>query len=225
MDSTLERFYPRDVPGIQKAMELTRRHRALENLVAVLEVPGGDEEQLLEFAIAFREELSRLPEIQFLDSLPRLDTDVLLHSSLSAKAILYLPPERLGDFIDRLSDKSIRAQVSENHATLLSAAGLAAKPWIARDPLQLFPFFIEPFGRAHGQLRFQVEDGILLSPDRQMAILLARPAAPPLKISASAGNWTHPCARRNARHRTPPASARSVSATRDLTISFSSTMP
>lgn len=110
LDSSFSRLYPRNSPSIRKLLELSKRYGGMDNLVVVIDVPGGEQDDLLDFAEQMLDGLRRLPEIESIEEAPRLDSEALLGSKLAEKALLYLNEKELDQFLSRITDASILAK-------------------------------------------------------------------------------------------------------------------
>jgi uncharacterized protein len=91
-------------------------------------------------------------------------------------ALLYLPPERMPELAQRLSDAGIVEQVARNRLRLSSPTAALDQELMTNDPLQLMPLFFRPTG-ALGNLRLDLTDGYYLARDGRALLMLVQPTA------------------------------------------------
>jgi predicted RND superfamily exporter protein len=179
VDSSFKRLYPQNSPSINKLLELTKRYGGMDNLVVVIDVPGGDQDDLLDFAEEMLDGLRTLPEIESIEEAPGLDPDTLLASKVAEKALLYLNEKEFDQFLNRITDVSIQAKVKANSELLKSSAGTAATRILGADPLGISPLILDRFRQPFSKLKIRYEDGLLLSSNGELAVILARPTGSP----------------------------------------------
>jgi len=97
------------------------------------------------------------------------------------KALLYLREEDLRKIEAKLTDSAIKQQIRALKARLHSPLGSFTSPWVARDPLDLWPIFERyiPIDLLRGRIESQ---GVLLSEDGKMMLLAAKPKGAPSDV-------------------------------------------
>ncbi len=73
-----------------------------------------------------------------------------------------------------LSEEYISARIADNRMMLLFPAGSALSGHIRQDPLHLFSPVVSRLQTLQGELRYELYDGYILSPDRHRAIVMMR---------------------------------------------------
>ncbi|MDP6114098.1 MAG: MMPL family transporter [Planctomycetota bacterium] len=178
LDSSLKSLYPQNSPSINRLLDLNRRYGGMDNLVTVIDVPGGDQDDLLDFAEEMLDGLRALPEIESIEEAPGIDHATLLESNVAGKALLYLNVKELDQFLARITDASILARIKANSELLKSGAGSTATRILGADPLGLSPLVLDRFRQPFSKLKIRYEDGLLLSSEGDLAVILARPKGP-----------------------------------------------
>jgi predicted RND superfamily exporter protein len=163
----------RDVDAFRSAVA---EFGSVSHLVVLLEAgPQEGPDELEDFADLFAARLLELPElIERVEY--RLDPGARFLDLFYDNALLYLPPERLGDLAEKLTDRAIVERVQRNRLLLSSPTAAFTQDLMVNDPLGLMPLlFDRPRGNL-GNLRVDLGDGYYLSQDGRTLILLVVPA-------------------------------------------------
>lgn len=153
---------------------------AIDYLVVLVDAQEGQSaEDLQDFADLFAENLrAREDLVELVDKGFRLDEDFV--DLLYGHALLFLPPDRLPELADKLTDEAIREQLAENRLAMASPAAAtgATGEFLRRDPLGLFEVLFRDRLSNRGVLPIDITDGYYLSRDGRSLILLVKPTGP-----------------------------------------------
>ncbi len=153
---------------------------AIDYLVVLVGAQEGQSaEDLQDFADLFAENLrAREDLVELVDKGFRLDEDFV--DLLYGHALLFLPPDRLPELADKLTDEAIREQLAENRLAMASPAAAtgATGEFLRRDPLGLFEVLFRDRLSNRGVLPIDITDGYYLSRDGRSLILLVKPTGP-----------------------------------------------
>jgi predicted exporter len=164
-----------NAPTTGAFVKFLKEFGAADSLLIVLErESGGEVESFAPFADLLAEELIKSGEF---DERPaRLDQAAreIMGQQLVCKALLYLTEDDLREMEAKLTDAAIRQHVRALKVRLQTPLGSFASQWAARDLLELWPLFQKhlPMGSMRGGI---VSEGNLLSEDRKMMLLMAKP--------------------------------------------------
>jgi predicted RND superfamily exporter protein len=183
LQSDVVNLLPTNVPKTGAFVKFFKEFGAADSLFIVLERRnGGEVESFGPLAEALAQRLMESGEFSEIQG--RVDRDAVekVATQFVSKALLYLTEDDLREMETRLSDRAIESQVRELKARLYSPLGSLSSQWAARDPLDLWPIF-----RRHipvDLMSFGMDSsGTLLSDDRKMMLLIARPKGPPSDVA------------------------------------------
>jgi len=158
---------------------------SIDYLMILLEA-GKDEgaDDLEDFADLYAEKLradeSLVESVEY-----RFQFDARFMELFSENALLFLPPERLPEVAEKLTDPAIRRQIAENRIALSSPAAAMAGGLVLKDPLGLMPLLVERLLSHRGALKVDLSDGYYLSQDNRTLIMLVKPAHPSQDLAYS----------------------------------------
>ena len=178
LDSDILALIPegnRQVDGFKAAVS---EFGSVSHLIILLEA-GEDEgpDELEDFADLLAEKLAELPEL--IETIEyRLDPGADFLDLFYDNALLYLPPDRLGELEGKLADEAILNQIRQNRLSLSSPTAAFTEELMINDPLGLMPLFLDrPMGNL-GNLQVDLTSGYYLSTDGKALVMLVRPTGP-----------------------------------------------
>ena len=144
-------------------------------LVEAGETQGPDE--LEEFANAFAERLERLDTlIEQVDYRFELSPEMI--DLVYRRGLLFVPPERLDELRERLSDDGIARRLAALRANQSSPLSFATQDLSTNDPLDLMSLILGRLEGTRGLFDLEVADGYYFSRDHQTLIMLVKPVGP-----------------------------------------------
>jgi predicted RND superfamily exporter protein len=151
---------------------------SIDYLLVLLEAEEGKgADDLEDFADLFAENLFDLEElVDYVEYRFELDSEFL--ELFYKNAILFLPPDRLAELAEKLTDEAILGRIQENLLALSTPAGALTHDLIVNDPLGLMPLFLNRLEGSRGVLKFDLSDGYYLSEDGRSLIMLVKPIGP-----------------------------------------------
>ncbi len=182
LQSDVLNLLPTNAPTTAAFVKFLKDFGTADSLFIVLERKGGGEvESFGAFAEVLAEELIKSGE--FGEMPGRMDPAAreIIEQQFVRKALLYLTEDELREMEAKLTDTAIREQVRALKMTLHSPLGSFTSQWAARDPLAIWPLFRKhfPTGSIGGGAEAQ---GYLLSDDRKMMLLMAKPRGSPSDV-------------------------------------------
>jgi predicted RND superfamily exporter protein len=165
---------PAHAPATGSFVRFLKEFGAGDSLFIVLErKSGGEVESFAPFAGILAERLMATGELKEIQG--RLDPGLResIARQFSAKALLYLNAQDLREMETRLTDGAIQQRVHDLKAKLHSPLSSFTSRWIAQDPFDLWPLFLKYLPT--GSLDPPDSHGVLLSEDRKMILLVAKP--------------------------------------------------
>jgi predicted RND superfamily exporter protein len=182
LQSDVLNLLPSNAPTTAAFVRFLKDFGTADSLFIVLERKGGGEvESFGAFAEVLAEELIRSGE--FGEMPGRMDQAAreIMERQFVRKALLYLTEDDLREMEAKLTDTAIRQQVRALKMSLHFPLGSFTSQWAARDPLALWPLFRRhfPTGPIGGDADAQ---GYLLSDDRKMMLLMAKPRGLPSDV-------------------------------------------
>ena len=161
----------RQVDGFKKAVA---EFGSVSYLVMLLEAGEHDgPDELEDFADLFAERLGQYEDlVEFIEF--RLDPGAEFLDLFYDNALLYLPPEKLSELEQKLSNEAILRQVEQNRLRLSSPTASFVQELMVNDPLELMPLLFRPAGSL-GHLKVDLTDGYYLSRDGRDLIMLVKP--------------------------------------------------
>jgi len=128
-------------------------------------------------------ELLRVRAIENVDYRFRIDEEFL--RLFYGNAVLFLPPERLPDLAEKLSDRAILDRIRQLKLDLGSPTAGFGPATAVNDPLGLLPLLLNRLEGARGELQIDLTDGYYLSRDQRTLIMLVKPTGPSQDIDFS----------------------------------------
>jgi hypothetical protein len=176
-DTEILNLLPPDDPVVVAFREALAEFGSLDVLLIAVRIPPEVVvDPYLEFADVLGPRLEQLSEIDYVDY--RIgDIDQLIEE-FYPKAFLFLDEEGRREVESRLTEKGIATQVAELRARLETPQAFALRELMLADPLGLAEVFIERLDISQGGLKIDWTQGYLLSRDRQMLLMVAKPTEP-----------------------------------------------
>jgi predicted RND superfamily exporter protein len=157
---------------------------SIDYLIILLEAgPDDGPDEVEDFADGFAEKLRASDLVESVEY--RFQPDAAFMNLFSENALLFLPPEQLGDVAAKLTDDAIRARVKENRVALSSPTAALAENLVVRDPLGLMSVFVDRLLSHRGALQVDLSDGYYLSKDNRTLIMLVKPSHPSQNLAYS----------------------------------------
>lgn len=166
----------RQVDTLKEALE---DFGSIDYLLILLEAGEEDDADALEdFADRFADRLGGLAGlVEYVDYRFELEDDFL--ELLYENAILFLPPDRLGELEARLTDEAIDRRLQEIRLGQNTPIALVMADLATADPLQLMPLFLDRLLSGNqGALKIDISDGYYLARDSSALIMLVKPTGP-----------------------------------------------
>ncbi|HXV74756.1 MAG TPA: MMPL family transporter, partial [Candidatus Polarisedimenticolaceae bacterium] len=151
---------------------------SIDYLLVLLEAGEGEgPDELEDFADRFADRLVGLDElIEYVEYRFELDDDFL--ELFYRNAVLFLPPDRLGELAAKLTDEAIAERLSRLKLELSSPMASLTQDLVVNDPLRLMPLFLNRLEGNRGVLKVDLSDGYYLSQDARTLIMLVKPVGP-----------------------------------------------
>ena len=148
---------------------------SVDYLIVLVEARGEmGPAELMDFADLFAEGLVAQKDlIELVDY--RFQPDAGIIDLFYQNALLFLPPERLPQLAQKLSDEAIQERLREIPLRLALPTAPLTSDQIQNDPLELTALFLNRLLTNRGVLPFDLTDGYYLSRDGHSLILLAKP--------------------------------------------------
>jgi len=172
LQSDVLNLLPSNAPATGAFVTFLKDFGSADSLFIVLErQSGGEVESFGPFAEVLARRLMGTGEFSEIHG--RLDPAARekIAEEFIPKALLYLSAEDLKEIAAKLEDEAIRQRIRELKKNLHSPLGAFTTQLMAADPLDLmsvFKKYLPVMGSADSQ-------GVLLSPDRKMMLLIAKP--------------------------------------------------
>ena len=178
LESDVLELVPRGNRRIDTFKTALRDFGSIDYLMVLLEAGEGEgPDELEDFADALAERLQGRPDlVQFVEY--RFQPDAGFLKLFSENALLFLPPEQLGEVAAKLSDEAILRQFRENRLAQASPTATLAEDLVLHDPLGLMPLFINRLLGHRGALKIDLADGYYLARDGRSLILLVKRTGP-----------------------------------------------
>jgi predicted RND superfamily exporter protein len=166
---------PANAPTTGAFVKFLKEFGTADSLFIVLERESGGEvesfEPFVDVLVGRLMESGEFGEIQ-----GRMDKEAReeIGQQFVRKALLYLTEDELREVAAKLTDAGIQRQVQVLKTKFHSPLGSFASRFAVQDPLELWPLFQKhvPMGSMRGGM---VSEGYLLSEDRKMMLLVAKP--------------------------------------------------
>jgi hypothetical protein len=173
-DTEILNLLPPDDPVVVSFRETLAEFGSLDVLLIAVRIPEGEVvDPYLEFADVLAPRLEELAEIEYVDY--RIGDLEELIEEFYPKAFLFLDQEGRERVASRLTEEGIADQVAELRSRLETPQALALRELMVGDPLGLAEVFIERLDVSQGGLKVDWTQGYLLSRDRQMLLMVAKP--------------------------------------------------
>ena len=182
LQSDVLNLLPSNAPTTAAFVKFLRDFGTADSLFIVLErKSGGEVESFGPFAEVLAESLIKSGEFREMLGGMNQAAREIVEQQFVRKAVLYLTEDELREMEGKLTDAAIRRQVRDLKIRLNSPLGSFASQWAARDPLDLWPLFrnhfpVDSIGGGMGS------KGYLLSDDRKMMLLIAKPRGSPSDV-------------------------------------------
>lgn len=170
---------PQGLPAAERMRSLMERFGGTEPLVIAITGAGEDDLDVrLDLAIAIREELQGNPHFRGAMGFFGEDLWGWLDGPQADALLLYLQPDEIAALAPRLKADGVALQVAANRQRLASPLGPSLARLIREDPLGFAPPLIARLSQLRGRLQLSVRDGMLISGDASLVLVLLRPDGP-----------------------------------------------
>ena len=180
LQSDVVNLLPAHPPATKAFVEFLQEFGTADSLFIVLErKSGGEVAAFGPFAEVFAERLTDSGEIRKIHGLKDPELEASVGKQFLPKALLYLTEEELRRMETKLENTAMEQQIRSLKTRLHFPLGSWSSQWMVHDPLNLWPLF-----EKHMPARApDVSSGYLLSEDRKMMLLIAKPkgAAPDIR--------------------------------------------
>jgi predicted RND superfamily exporter protein len=175
LDSDILGLIPEGNVQVDTFKEAVADFGSISYLIVLLE--AGEQEgpdELEDFADLFAEKLQGLDELVERVEYS-LDPGAEFLDLFYDNALLYLPPDRLPDLGERLTDDAIRARMEQNRLSMSSPTAAFTEELMVNDPLDLMPLFFDRQLDSLGNMHVDFSDGYYLSKDHKSLLMLIKP--------------------------------------------------
>jgi len=178
LESNILALIPEGNPKVDTFKEALSEFGAIDYLMVLVEAGEGQgADELEDFADLFADELLLLDEmIEFVEYRFQPDTDFL--DLFYRNGLLFLPPERLPQLAELLSDEAIANQLRQIRLAQAAPTAVFTQELVQNDPLGLMPLFLNRLLGNRGALQIDLSDGYYLSKDQTTLIMLVKPSGP-----------------------------------------------
>lgn len=175
LESDFLQLFPKGNRRIDTFKAALRDFGSIDYLMVLLDAGAGDgPDELEDFADVLVEELSaRSDVVQSVEY--RFQPDAEFLKLFSENALLFLPPSKLPEVAEKLTDEAILARFRENRLAQASPTATFSEDLVLRDPLGLMPLFLNRLLGHRGALQLDLSDGYYLARDGRSLILLVKP--------------------------------------------------
>ncbi len=175
LESDVLQLVPRGNRKIDTFKAALRDFGSIDYLMILLEAGEGEgPDELEDFADGLADRLQKRHDlVQFVEY--RFQPDAGFLKLFSENALLFLPPDELGQVAAKLSDEAILRQFRENRLAQASPTATLSENLVLHDPLGLMPLFINRLLGHRGALKIDLSDGYYLARDGKSLILLVKP--------------------------------------------------
>jgi predicted RND superfamily exporter protein len=118
----------------------------------------------------------RVPAVESVDYRFHIDEKFL--ELFYRNAVVFVPPERVPELRDKLSDAAIRERVRQLKLDLASPTASFLAGAAKDDPLGLMPLLLNRLEGTRGELAIDLSDGYYLARDHKTLIMLIKPTGP-----------------------------------------------
>jgi hypothetical protein len=185
LDTDILDLVPKGNPKVDAFKTSLEEFGGIDYLMVLIEAPEGrSADEFQEFADLFAGQLGGLTTVQSVEY--RLGAQDALLELFRKHALLFVPPEKLPELEERLSDRGIRAAVAEDHRILVSPSSAFLKNLVERDPLGVGRFVLGRLLVGRQGLRLNAVDGYYMSADSSALLMLVKPAKPSQELAFTA---------------------------------------
>lgn len=182
LQSDVLNLLPSNAPTTAAFVRFLKDFGTADSLLIVLErKSGGEVESFGAFAEVLAGELIKSGEFDKMPGGMDQASREIMEQQFVRKALLYLTEDDLREMEAKLTDDAIRQQIRALKARLNSPLGSFTSQWAAHDPLDLWSIFRKhfPMDSVGGGMGLRA---YLLSDDRKMMLLLAKPRGLPSDV-------------------------------------------
>ena len=180
-DTEVLNLLPQDDPVVRSFRETLEEFGSLDFLLVVLRIPeGAVVDPYLQFADELEPALEGLEEVQYVDH--RIGEVEELVESFFPQALLFLDEEERDGLASRLTRDGIATRVAELRRQLGLPQALAMRQLMTLDPLGVSEVFIDRLAGNRGALQVDWRTGYLLSGDRRLLLMVAKPVLPAQEV-------------------------------------------
>ncbi len=177
VDTDLLSLVPRDNPVVDNFKTTIDRFGTVDTLLVVVELrPDVGMEAQLAFADRFAASLRASDLIDWVEY--RLEDPTETAVPLLDRATLFLDPEELDDLMARLEQRSLVDEALQIRSELTAPQSVVTKELLRLDPMGLLPRILGRVRFGGMGVRVDPETGCLMSADRDLLLMLAKPIGP-----------------------------------------------
>ena len=177
-DTDVLGLLPQHDPAVETLRETLDDFGSLDFLLIVLRIPDGAAVDPYE---SFVDVMGpRLSELEHFDQVDYKigEIEELLESYLP-RSLLFVDQEALDAVARRTTDEGLEDRAKEIRRLISTPQGVVLKNLVQLDPLGISDAFLGRLSTPQGGLAIDFTSGYLLSQDRQMLLVLAKPNLPP----------------------------------------------
>lgn len=177
-DPDVLNLLPKRDPDVRTYQETLERFGASDYFVAAVRIPEGAPLDPYE---SFADELAAGMEASGLfDSVEhRLGEPQELLRQFLPQSLLFLDPSGRQRVAERLTDEAIAERVAELRRQLETPLAVGLRDFVRLDPLGLAEIFLDRIGSRRGALAVDWTQGLYLSRDHRLLLVLGRPTGNP----------------------------------------------
>ena len=183
-DTDVLGLLPKHDPAVETLRATLEDFGSLDFLLIVLRIPSGAAIDPYE---SFVDALG--PRLLALDHFDEVDYKIgeieeLLEDYLP-RSLLFIDHSALEAIAARTTDEGLRERAREIRRLISTPQGVILKNLVQLDPLGISDAFLGRLGTPQGGLAIDFTSGYLLSQDREMLLMLAKPKLPPHDVDFS----------------------------------------
>ncbi|HVS14676.1 MAG TPA: MMPL family transporter [Thermoanaerobaculia bacterium] len=176
-DTEILNLLPPDDPVVVAFRETLEEFGSLDVLLIAVRIPEDQVvDPYLEFADALAPRLEALEELEYVDY--RIGDIEQLIEEFFPNAFLFLDAEGRRQVESRLTDEGMTEQLQKLRRRLETPQALGLRQLMVADPLGLAEVFIDRLDVSQSGLKVDWTQGYLLSRDRRMLLMVAKPTQP-----------------------------------------------
>ena len=185
LETDILNLVPRGERAVDAFKTSLREFGGADFIGALVEAPPGHSaDEFYDFIDLFAEKLAAIDGVDQVEY--RIGGDSELLALFSRHALLYLPPDKIGDLAAKLTDEAIREQVATDRRILETPGAPFLKEVVRADPLGLSPLLWSHLLKGRGALRVNPVDGYYMSQDETALLVIIKPSQPSQNLGFTA---------------------------------------